>query len=133
MYLNKEKVQNLIAQQQTNFAEVNNLDLNSIDNIIQNFKNPSLSVKKTENSSGDSAFSLPSDLGDTSLSPIDYRRSIDPLFDFVMEYSDNGMVNPGREHEGEDFSGSFISSEFVAYSKKKPQGKKQSWIANDIN
>ena len=41
-------------------------------------------------------------------------------------YTDNGMVNPGREHEGEDFSGSFISSEFVAYSEKKPQGRKQS-------
>ena len=74
----------------------------------------------------DIRFSLPSDLGDTSLSPIDYRRSIDPLFDFVMEYTDSGIINPGMEHEGEDFSGSFISSEFVAYSEKKPQGKKQS-------
>jgi len=71
-------------------------------------------------------FSLTSDLGDTSLSPIDYRRSIDPMFDFVMEYTDNGIVNPGKEHEGEYFTGSFISSEFVAYSEKKPQGKNQS-------
>ena len=74
----------------------------------------------------DTRFSLTGDLGDTSLSPMDYRRSIDPLFDFVMEYTDNGIVNPGKEHEGEYFTGSFISSEFVAYSEKKPQGKKQS-------
>lgn len=41
LYIDKEKVQKLIAQQQTNFADVDNLDLNSINNIIQNFKNPS--------------------------------------------------------------------------------------------
>ena len=39
LYLNKEKVQKLITQQQTNFAEVSNLDLNSISNIINNFEN----------------------------------------------------------------------------------------------
>ena len=39
--MNKEKVQNLIAQQRTNLAEVSNLDLNSINNIIENFKNSS--------------------------------------------------------------------------------------------
>ena len=66
-------------------------------------------AKNPENSSTDSAFSLTTDLGDTSLSPIDYRRSIDPLFDFVMEYTDNGMVNPGREHDGEYF----LSVEFI--------------------
>ena len=48
LYLNKEKVQNLIAQQQTNFADVSNLDLNSISNIIQNFKNPSLETEKNQ-------------------------------------------------------------------------------------
>ena len=41
LYLNKEKVQKLIAQQRINLAEVSYLDLNSINNIIQNFKNPS--------------------------------------------------------------------------------------------
>jgi hypothetical protein len=74
----------------------------------------------------DLKFSLPTDLGDTSLSPMDYRRSIDPLFDFVMEYTDNGIVNPGKEHEGEYFTGSFISREYIAYSEKRPQGKKES-------
>ena len=39
--MNKEKVQSLIAQQRTNLAEVSNLDLNSINNIIENFKNSS--------------------------------------------------------------------------------------------
>ena len=39
LYLNKEKVQNLIAQQRINLAGVSYLDLNSIDNIIENFKN----------------------------------------------------------------------------------------------
>ena len=41
-------------------------------------------------------FSMPGDRGDTSLDPVDYRRSIDPLFDFFMEYSDNGILTPGR-------------------------------------
>ena len=39
-YLDKEKIQTLIIQQRTNFAEVNYLDLNSIANIIENFENP---------------------------------------------------------------------------------------------
>ena len=39
--MNKEKVQSLIAQQRTNLAEVSNLDLNSINNIIENVKNSS--------------------------------------------------------------------------------------------
>ena len=82
----------------------------STDNITSsNSKVNSVSSKNPENSSGDSAFFLPTDLGNTSLSPIDYRRSIAPLFDFVMEYTDNGTVNPGREHEGEYF----LSVEFI--------------------
>ncbi len=64
--------------------------------------------------------------GDTSLSPEDYRRSIDPLFDFFMEYSDNHLVNPGMSHAGEDFSGSYISGDFKGYSEKRPQGKNES-------
>ena len=39
LYLNKEKVQNLIAQQRINLADVSYLDLNSIDNIIKDFQN----------------------------------------------------------------------------------------------
>lgn len=277
LYLNKEKVQNLITQQRTNLAEVSNLDLNSVNNIIQNFENPSLSEKNPEKTFGDSKInwdnkngmgamgdnanidyrgfqielsakdfrnltpsgrttsdltnmkqaiangngvasptifadwneqkkrweitghegrsrsdaiselygsntlmpvhvipyklranditpemlnapfigqdlskydwateykfennrravknqntlklSLPGDRGDTSLAPVDYRRSIDPLFDFFMEYSDNGVLNPGSAHIGEDFSGSFISPEFVAFSIKRKQGKNES-------
>ena len=41
IYLNKEKVQSQIAQQRTNLADVSNLDLNSINNIVENFKNAS--------------------------------------------------------------------------------------------
>ena len=48
LYLNKEKVQKLITQQRTNLAEVSNLDLNSINNIIENFKNPSLENEKNQ-------------------------------------------------------------------------------------
>ena len=47
LYLNKEKVQNLIAQQRTNFAEVSYLDLNSINGIIQNFENTSPDLQKS--------------------------------------------------------------------------------------
>ena len=105
LYLNKEKVQNLIAQQRTNLADVSYLDLNSINNIIQNFENPSVSEKNPEKTSGELKLSTPGDRGDTSLDPVDYRRSIDPLFDVFMEYSDNGILNPGSAHIGEDFSG----------------------------
>ena len=52
LYLDKEKVQNLIAQQRINLAEVSYLGLNSINNIIQNFQNPSLSEKNPEKTSG---------------------------------------------------------------------------------
>ena len=62
LYLNKEKVQNLIAQQRTNLADVNNLDLNSINNIIQNFENPSVSEKNPEHYSGKIKFSKPGDM-----------------------------------------------------------------------
>ena len=126
LYLNKEKVQNLIAQQRINLADVSYLDLNSINNIILNFQNPSISEKNSEKNSGELKLSTPGDRGDTSLDPVDYRRSIDPLFDFFMEYSDNGILNPGSAHIGEDFSGSFISPEFVAFSVKRKQGKNES-------
>ena len=65
-------------------------------------------------------FSMPSD-GDFGKDAVDYRRKIDPLFDFIMEYSDNGVVNPGLKHEGEDFHGSTFISE--AYRKPKPVKK----------
>ena len=67
LYINKEKVQNLIAQQRTNLADVNNLDLNSINNIIQNFENPSISEKNPENSSGGVKLSMSGDLGDNRI------------------------------------------------------------------
>ena len=88
-----------------------------------------ISSKNPENSSGGVQFSMSGDLdlGDTSLSPEDYRRSIDPLFDFVMEYTD-GIVNPGPEHIGEDFDGSYISEAYNKFSTKRKQGKKESVI-----
>ena len=48
LYLNKEKVQKLIAQQRTNLADVSNLDLNSISNIINNFENASDIAEKNQ-------------------------------------------------------------------------------------
>ena len=80
----------------------------------------------------DIRFSMPGDRGDTSLDPVDYRRSIDPLFDFFMEYSDNDILNPGSAHIGEDFSGAFISPEFVAYSVKRKQGKTDSRVCPQV-
>ncbi len=41
LYLNKEKIQSLIHQQQSNLADVEYLDLDSINNIIDNFENAS--------------------------------------------------------------------------------------------
>ena len=49
LYLNKEKVQNLIAQQRINLADVSHLDLNSINSIIQNFENSSHKEEKNAN------------------------------------------------------------------------------------
>ena len=62
LYLNKEKIQNLINQQRRNLADVEYLNLDSIDNIIQNFENPSVSEKNPKNSSEGVKFSLPSDI-----------------------------------------------------------------------
>ncbi|MFV0468969.1 MAG: hypothetical protein ACK5MK_08605, partial [Dysgonomonas sp.] len=42
LYVDKEKVQNLISQHQTNSGEVGYLDLNSVANIIQKFENPTI-------------------------------------------------------------------------------------------
>ncbi len=42
LFLNKEKIQTLIAQQRTNLADVKYLDLDSIANIIENFENPTI-------------------------------------------------------------------------------------------
>lgn len=39
LYLDKERVQNRIAQQRTNSADVSYPDLNSIENIVRNFRN----------------------------------------------------------------------------------------------
>ena len=40
LYLNKEKIQNLIGQQRTNLADVDYLDLDSITKVIESFENP---------------------------------------------------------------------------------------------
>ena len=42
LYLNKEKIQALIAQQQTNPADVNYLDLDLISKIVRDFQNASV-------------------------------------------------------------------------------------------
>ena len=42
LYLDKEKIQALIDQQQTNLADVEYFDLDSIAKIVQNFENPSI-------------------------------------------------------------------------------------------
>ena len=100
LYLNKEKIQNLIDQQRRNLADVEYLNLDSINNIIQNFQNPSVSEKNSEKNSGELKLSTPGDRGDTSLDPVDYRRSIDPLFDFFMEYSDIGRIKKTFRYNG---------------------------------
>ena len=42
-----------------------------------------------------------------------------------MEYTD-GIVNPGPEHIGEDFDGSYISEAYNKFSTKRKQGAKES-------
>ena len=62
--------------------------------VAWNLKKQPVQIKSATDNIGtfdgtnpDIRFSLPGDRGDTSLDPVDYRRSIDPLFDFFMEYS----------------------------------------------
>lgn len=43
LYADKEKIQNLIAQQRRTLAEVSYLDLNSVAKIVKDFENPKLS------------------------------------------------------------------------------------------
>ena len=100
--------------------------IKSADTVVYDNKGNIIPLSERFNQEkNDIRFSLPSDLGDTSLSPIDYRRSVDPLFDFFMEQSDNGKLNPGADHIGEDFTGSFIVDEYKTYSIKRKQGKNE--------
>ena len=46
LYLNKEKIQDLINQQRKNLADVKYLDLDSIANVIESFENPSVAEEK---------------------------------------------------------------------------------------
>ena len=48
LYLDKNKVQEVIAQSGTNLLKVGYLDLDSVNKIVQNFDNASHKVKKTE-------------------------------------------------------------------------------------
>lgn len=50
LYLDKEKIQNLINQQRRNLADVAYLDLDSIENILQNFQNAREDFEKNEDS-----------------------------------------------------------------------------------
>lgn len=49
LYLDKNKIQNLIAQQRKVLAEVSHLDLNSVAKIIKDFPNPKLSEENLRN------------------------------------------------------------------------------------
>lgn len=83
-------------------------------NVVRNaLLSSGFDVKNPENV----AFSMPGD-EDFGKDGVDYRRKIDPMFDFIMEYSDSGIVNPGLKHAGEDFHGSTFIPE--AYRKPKP-------------
>ena len=49
LYLNKEKIQDLIDQQRTNLADVEYLDLDDVANILESFENPQVpGVKNNE-------------------------------------------------------------------------------------
>ena len=48
LYLNKEKIQNLIDQQRRNPADVTYLDLDSISNIVETFENPSVENQNSQ-------------------------------------------------------------------------------------
>ena len=72
LYLDKERVQDLINQQRTNLADVEYLDLNSIANIIESFENPTI---LQENNTGDSDDVLYRD-GDSGSAREEYDRRV---------------------------------------------------------
>ena len=49
LYLNKEKLQDLIDQQRTILADVEYLDLDSAANIVKNFENPKIGTENVDN------------------------------------------------------------------------------------
>ena len=59
LYLDKEKIQKLIDQQRTNLADVTYLDLDSVSNVVENLKNPSLPEEKIGEKSATSDFEDP--------------------------------------------------------------------------
>ena len=73
LYLDKEKVQNLIDQQRTNLADVDYLDLDSITKVIENFENPKVSARKRVVDSYDG--DLETLFWDAD-SPVDYERAL---------------------------------------------------------
>ena len=48
LYLNKEKIQDLIDQQRTNLADVEYLDLDDVANILESFENPQIPGVKND-------------------------------------------------------------------------------------
>ena len=73
LYLDKEKVQNLIDQQRTNLADVDYLDLDSITKVIENFENPKVSDGKRVVDSYDGDLET---LFRDADSPVDYERAL---------------------------------------------------------
>ncbi len=51
LYLDKKRIQDLIAKQQKNLAEVDYLDLNRVAKLMNEFKNPNIPEKNNSNSS----------------------------------------------------------------------------------
>ena len=73
LYLDKEKVQNLIDQQRTNLADVDYLDLDSITKVVENFENPKVSDGKRVVDSYDGDLKT---LFRDADSPVDYERAL---------------------------------------------------------
>ena len=56
----------------------------------------------------------------------DHLEDNSSYFYFFRQSGENMVINPGKEYEGQEVSGSFISENFRKYSVKRPQGKKES-------
>ena len=67
LYLDKEKIQNMITQRQINPADVSYIDLDSVNNIIRNFKNPNGIQENFEEKSPDDGIKQAFGSGNTSL------------------------------------------------------------------
>ncbi len=117
LYIDKERVQDLINQQRKNLADVEYLDLNSIANIIQNFENPIISREENNESNGSTNAERDSDEGYRVVTMADFHKRTAAVFvpterpqrepDYISKKRDGEGVSSEYWY-GEDENGEYV-------------------------